>query len=66
MLTSNRQALERLRREVDALARGRIPLEQTKRLAFTRAVFREVLRLYPPITFIPRVAAEAPRLPAAR
>ncbi len=34
-------------------------LDQTKRLTFTRAVFREVLRLYPPITFIPRVAAEA-------
>jgi cytochrome P450 len=26
-------------------------------MAFTRNVFREALRLYPPITFIPRVAA---------
>ncbi len=60
MLSQQPQALERLRREVDALAGdGAVSLEQTKRLAFTRAVFREVLRLYPPITFIPRVAAEA-------
>ncbi len=60
VLSQQPQALERLRSEVDGLAGdGAVSLEQTKRLAFTRAVFREVLRLYPPITFIPRVAAEA-------
>lgn len=37
---------------------GEVGLEATKRLSFTRNVFKEALRLYPPITFIPRVAAE--------
>lgn len=31
-------------------------LQQLRRMPFTRNVFREALRLYPPITFIPRVA----------
>jgi len=52
--------LARLRDEIEGVAGdGPIGLDQTKRLAFVRAVFREVLRLYPPITFIPRVAAGA-------
>lgn len=33
-----------------------ITFEQTRHLTFTRNVFRETLRLYPPITFLPRVA----------
>ena len=48
-----------LRNEVDA-ATGTEPIrfEQVKQLPVVRSVFRETLRLYPPITFIPRVAAE--------
>jgi cytochrome P450 len=35
---------------------GPIGFEHVKRLTYTRNVFKEALRLYPPITFIPRVA----------
>jgi cytochrome P450 len=37
---------------------GEIEFGDTRRLTFVRNVFRETLRLYPPITFLPRVAAE--------
>ncbi|MCU0626461.1 MAG: cytochrome P450 [Gemmatimonadaceae bacterium] len=48
----------RMRAEVDALCGdGPVEFEHAKRLAFVRNVFRETMRLYPPITFIPRVAA---------
>ena len=33
-----------------------ITFDQTRNLTFARNVFRETLRLYPPITFLPRVA----------
>lgn len=46
----------RLRAESENLAD--IRLEHTKQLGFTRNVFREAMRLYPPITFIPRVAEQ--------
>jgi cytochrome P450 len=47
----------RLRREVDeVVGEGDLSFEHIRQLPFTRAVFREALRLYPPITFIPRVA----------
>jgi cytochrome P450 len=48
---------ERLRAEVQAVAGdGPMTMEMAKRLPFVRNVFRETLRLYPPITFLPRVA----------
>lgn len=51
---------ERIRSEVRAVAGdGPLQLEQVRRLNFVRNVFRESLRLYPPIPFIPRVAAES-------
>ncbi|WP_208976970.1 cytochrome P450 [Stappia sp. ES.058] len=47
----------RVRAEVQAVAGdGPVEIEHTKRLAYTRQLFRETLRLYPPITFLPRVA----------
>ena len=46
-----------LRDEVDAVCGdGEIRFEHVKQLTRTRSVFREALRVYPPITFIPRVA----------
>ncbi len=50
----------RLRAEVAAVVGdGEIGFEHTKQLVTVRNIFRETLRLYPPITFLPRVATEA-------
>ena len=63
MLSCQPEVLERLRCEVHAaVGDGPIEFEDVKKLPFTRNVFREALRLYPPITFIPRVAAEDARI----
>lgn len=57
------QVLARVRAEVQQVAGdGPIEFEHARKLPFVRNVFRETLRLYPPITFIPRVAAEAARI----
>ena len=60
ILSQRPDALERLRREVDeVVGDGPVTIQNVKQLGYVRNVFRETLRLYPPITFIPRVAAEA-------
>ena len=53
--------VDRARAEIHALAGEAQPItfEMTKQLPTIRNVFRETLRLYPPITFLPRVATEA-------
>ena len=57
----------RIRAEVDDVVGDRpIDFSDIKGLAYTRNVFRETLRLYPPLTFIPRVAAEACELGGRR
>ena len=49
----------RLRNELEqVVVSGPIHFNHVKQLPLVRAVFRETLRLYPPITFIPRVALE--------
>jgi cytochrome P450 len=63
LLAKRPDVASRLRAEVDAVAGdGRIDLEQTRRMPYVRNVFRETLRLYPPITFLPRVALEPERI----
>jgi cytochrome P450 len=58
VLSQRPEIVARMRAEIAAVAGGGpILIEHTKKMAFTRNVFREALRLYPPITFIPRVAA---------
>ncbi|MCR9074083.1 MAG: cytochrome P450 [Alphaproteobacteria bacterium] len=58
VLSQNPDLAARVRAEIDAEAGdGPIGLESVKRLALTRAVLRETLRLYPPGPFLPRVAA---------
>lgn len=48
----------RLREEVEQVTEGKqIDFSHIRALDFTRSVFKESMRLYPPITFIPRVAA---------
>jgi cytochrome P450 len=57
LLATQPEVLARLRAEVEQVTGGApVDFEHTKRLAFVRNVFRETLRLYPPITFLPRVA----------
>ncbi len=59
ILSQRPDVAERCLAEIDAVAgSGEITLAHVKKLEFVRDVFRETLRLYPPITFIPRVAAE--------
>jgi cytochrome P450 len=57
ILAQRPELRERLRAEVQAVAGdGAIAMEMARRLPFVRNIFRETLRLYPPITFLPRVA----------
>ncbi|MEM6384196.1 MAG: cytochrome P450 [Pseudomonadota bacterium] len=66
LLAMHEPTRARMRAEVEAIAGdGPISIEQLKKLTFTRAMFRETLRLYPPITFLPRVALE-PTIVAGR
>lgn len=59
ILSQQPQVVARIREEVSRVAGdGPLELEHTRKLPFVRNVFREALRLYPPITFLPRVAAE--------
>ncbi|MEO1191862.1 MAG: cytochrome P450 [Pseudomonadota bacterium] len=63
ILAEQPDLLARVRTEVEAVAGdGPITLEHTKRLPFVRNIFRETLRLYPPITFLPRVADRTTRI----
>jgi len=51
---------QRIANDVHAVTGGQqVRMEHLRQLPYVRNVFREVLRLYPPITFLPRVALEA-------
>jgi cytochrome P450 len=57
ILATQPTVLERMRAEIATVTGdGPVGFEQVKRLTYVRNVFRETLRLYPPITFLPRVA----------
>lgn len=57
------EAVARMRAEIEAVTGGGpVEFAHVKRLGFVRSVFREALRLYPPITFYARVAREASRI----
>ncbi|SFK19281.1 cytochrome P450 [Falsiroseomonas stagni] len=63
LLATRPELVARIRAEVaEVCGDGPVTFEHTKRLVFTRNVFNETLRLYPPITFLPRVANEATRI----
>lgn len=63
LLGSVPDAVARIRAEIkDLCGDGPITFEHTKKLLFTRNVFRETIRLYPPITFLPRVAMRETKL----
>ncbi len=57
LLSQRPGTVARIRAEVDALCGdGPVTIEHAKRMPFIRTVFKETMRLYPPITFLPRVA----------
>jgi len=63
ILAMQPDVVARIRAEVAAVSgAGAVEFEHTKHLHYTRNVFRETLRLYPPITFLPRVALQATTL----
>jgi cytochrome P450 len=63
ILATQPALVARLRAEVEEVTGGGpIEFHHIKRLTLTRNIFRETLRLYPPITFLPRIANEATSL----
>jgi cytochrome P450 len=57
ILATRPEILQRVRKEVSTVAGSNtISLEDTKKMPLVRSIFRETLRLYPPVTFLPRVA----------
>ncbi|MFN3892351.1 MAG: cytochrome P450 [Beijerinckiaceae bacterium] len=63
ILANRPDVVARVRDEVARVCgAGPIQFDHIKSLTFTRNVFRETIRLYPPITFLPRVALEDTRL----
>lgn len=55
--------LARMREEIEEIAgNGDIGFDAARKLVFVRNFFRETLRLYPPITFMPRVAVKSGKI----
>ena len=67
MLSERPEILARVRADVaEVTGGGPVAFEHVRRLPFLRNVFREALRLYPPITFLPRVATRATHIGGRR
>jgi cytochrome P450 len=67
LLAQRPEVVARIRADVDAaVGDGPITIEHAKRFPYIKAVFKETIRLYPPITFLPRVAAEETTLGGRR
>ncbi|MEM9668015.1 MAG: cytochrome P450 [Pseudomonadota bacterium] len=59
ILAEQTDVLRRIREEVEEhTSGGEVTFDAVKKLIFTRSVFKETMRLYPPLTFMPRVALE--------
>lgn len=60
MIATQPALAQRIRDEVELVTEeAPLELQHIHKLHFVRSVFKETMRLYPPITFIPRVAAES-------
>lgn len=63
ILSQQPDTMARIREEVASVAgSGPMDFDAVRALGFTRNMFREVLRLYPPVSFIPRTARRAARI----
>lgn len=59
LLSQSPRVAEKLHAELDSVLAGRAPtLADLGALAYTRAIFEEALRLYPPVPILPREATE--------
>lgn len=59
LIANSPDVQERMHREAHAAFGGQLPVyEDMTKLRFTRDVFQETLRLYPPVGFLPREASE--------
>ena len=59
LLAQNPEAEQRLQQEVDQVLQGRLPtVEDLPHLPYTRMVFEEAMRLYPPVWIIMRKALQ--------
>jgi len=57
------EAMEKVQQEVDEVLAGRLPtLEDIEKLYYTRAVFEEAMRLYPPVPLLSRQARHASKI----
>jgi cytochrome P450 len=56
LIARDKDVQRRLQAEADAVysGQGHLKPQQMRQLKFTRDVFREALRLYPPVAFVPR------------
>ncbi len=63
ILSQQPHVAQRIANDINHVTQGQdLQMEHMRQLPYVRHVFREVLRLYPPITFLPRVAAQATRI----
>ena len=59
VLATRPDIVAQLRQEVEQVTQGEpLGFQHIRNLHFATSIFKESMRLYPPITFIPRVAAE--------
>lgn len=59
VLATRPDIVQELRNEVEQVTQGEpLDFQHIRNLHFATSIFKESMRLYPPITFIPRVAAE--------
>ncbi len=63
ILSQQPHVAQRIADDINHVTQGQdLQMEHMRQLPYVRHVFREVLRLYPPITFLPRVAQQATRI----
>jgi cytochrome P450 len=63
VLNENPEVESKLRAEIETVLGKETPnIESLQRLTYSRMVFQETMRMYPPVPLLPRVAVEADRL----